>query len=256
MGHDALALRLAVLIDADNVSAQIADGLFKKIASIGEASVRRIYGDFSDARLAPWKAALSRHAIHSHQQVTWVPGKNASDIALVIDAMDLLYRGHIDGFCIVSSDSDFTSLAIRIRETGAKVFGFGKRTTVNAFQQACGQFYFVESFLPPVRANVVQLAPPPVKTSAPQTKSAQPESAKLSPAQAITLLKAAFSKTKGKDGWVNIGPLGSTLAKASPSFDTRHYGAKKLSDLVRQTNVFEVGKDSSGIRVRLRVNQK
>lgn len=256
MAKSESVLRLAVLIDADNVSAQIADGLFKKIASIGEASVRRIYGDFSDARLSPWKAASSRHAIQPHQQFACVPGKNASDIALVIDAMDLLYRGHIDGFCIVSSDSDFTSLSMRIRDTGAKVFGFGKRTTVSAFQQACGQFYFVESFLPPVRANVVQLAPPPIKTSTPQTKSAQPESAKLSPAQAIALLKEAFSKTKSKDGWVNIGPLGSTLAKASPGFDARHYGAKKLSDLVRQTNVFEVGKDSGGIRVRLRANQK
>jgi len=256
MGHDAPALRLAVLIDADNVSAQIADELFKKIASIGEASVRRIYGDFSDARLAPWKAALSRHAIQPHQQFACVPGKNASDIALVIDAMDLLYRGHIDGFCIVSSDSDFTSLAIRIRDTGTKVFGFGKRTTVHAFQQACGQFYFVESFLPPVRANVVQLASAPVKTPTPQAKLAQPERAKLPPAQAVALLKEAFSKTKSKDGWVNIGPLGSTLAKAIPGFDARHYGAKKLSDLVRQINVFEVGKDSGSIRVRLKANQK
>jgi hypothetical protein len=249
-------LRLAVLIDAENVSASIADRLFEEIARIGDAIVRRIYGDFSGTRLASWNAAVGRHAIQPRQQVACVPGKNSSDIALVIDAMDLLHRGDMDGFCIVSSDSDFAGLAIRMREAGVKVYGFGKHTTVEAFQHACHQFDLVETFLPPARANVVRLKPVVQKASASPAKISPAQNTKLSPAQAIALLKEAFSKTKSKDGWVNIGPLGNTLAKASPSFDTRHYGAKKLSDLVRQTNVFEVGKDSGGIRVRLRANQK
>lgn len=245
--------KLAVLIDADNVSAQIADGLFKEIAKIGDANIRRVYGDFSGAQLAPWGAALSRHGVQPRQQFACVSGKNSSDIALVIDAMDMLHRGDIDAFCIVSSDSDFTGLAIRMREAGAKVYGFGKRTTVAAFRHACDQFYFVDTLLPPVRANVVRLSPVSSKTP---LQSVNAEPAKLAPAQAIALLKQAFSKTKAIDGWVDIGPLGSALAKDMPKFDARRYGAKKLSDLVRQTNVFEVARGGGGMRVRLKAAPK
>lgn len=252
--------RLAVLIDAENVSAQIADGLFTQIARIGEASVRRIYGDFSGPRLAPWTAALARHAIRPHQQFACVTGKNASDIALVIDAMDLLHQGDIGGFCIVSSDSDFTSLAIRIREAGVTVFGFGKRSTANAFQQACDQFFPLEGYMPAVQAKAVApvlIKPPPPAVKPAPAKPSMPAPAKLPPAQAIELLKRAFSKTTSRDGWVDVGPLGSILAKEVPGFDARQYGAKKLSDLVRQSNIFDVTKAGGNtMRIRLKTAQK
>lgn len=137
--------RLAALIDADNASAKIADGLFEKIAKIGEASVRRIYGDFSSARSKTWADILSKHAIIPQQQFAHTTGKNASDITLVIDAMDLLHSGRFDGFCLVSSDSDFTRLAARIREQGVDVFGFGEQKTPESFRQACRRFIYTEN---------------------------------------------------------------------------------------------------------------
>ena len=137
--------RLAVLIDADNASAKIAEGLFEEIAKIGEASVRRIYGDFSDPRSKSWAEKLSRYAIIPQQQFAYTTGKNASDITLVIDAMDLLHSGRFDGFCLVSSDSDFTRLAARIREQGVDVFGFGEQKTPESFRQACRKFVYTEN---------------------------------------------------------------------------------------------------------------
>ncbi|HEX6114914.1 MAG TPA: NYN domain-containing protein, partial [Geminicoccaceae bacterium] len=134
--------RLAVLIDADNTSPRIADGLFEEIAKIGEASVRRIYGDFSGQRLKSWADILFKHAIIPHQNFAYTAGKNASDIALVIDAMDLLHSGRFDGFCLVSSDSDFTRLAARIREQGTDVYGFGTQKTPESFRQACRRFIY------------------------------------------------------------------------------------------------------------------
>ena len=139
--------RLAVLIDADNASAKIADGLFEEIAKIGEASVRRIYGDFSNPRSKAWADTLSQHAIIPQQQFAYTTGKNASDITLVIDAMDLLHSGRFDGFCLVSSDSDFTRLAARIREQGVDVFGFGEQKTPESFRQACRRFVYTENLL-------------------------------------------------------------------------------------------------------------
>src|SRR5213075_3024999 len=140
--------RLAVLIDADNASARIAPGLFEEIAKIGEASVRRIYGDFSSTRLKSWADILSMHAIMPHQNFAYTQGKNASDIALVIDAMDLLHSGRFDGFCLVSSDSDFTRLASRLREEGADVYGFGAQKTPESFRQACRRFIYTENLVP------------------------------------------------------------------------------------------------------------
>lgn len=141
MPSESRSPRLAVLIDADNASAKIADGLFEEIAKIGEASVRRIYGDFSSARSKAWADVLSTHAIIPQQQFAYTTGKNASDITLVIDAMDLLHSGRFDGFCLVSSDSDFTRLAARIREQGTDVFGFGEQKTPESFRQACRRVY-------------------------------------------------------------------------------------------------------------------
>ena len=143
--------RLAVLIDADNASARIVDRLFEEVAQLGEASVRRIYGDFSSSRMSGWAAVLAKHAIIPQQQFAYTTGKNASDITLVIDAMDLMHSGRFDGFCLVSSDSDFTRLASRIREQGLDVFGFGERKTPESFRQACRRFIYTWSTPPPRR---------------------------------------------------------------------------------------------------------
>src|ERR1700756_4533828 len=140
--------RFAVLIDADNTSPQIASGLFEEVAKFGEASVRRIYGDFSNQRLRSWTDILQKYAIDPYQQFAYTTGKNASDIALVIDAMDLLHSGRFDGFCLVSSDSDFTRLASRLREQGADVYGFGAQKTPESFRQACRRFIYTENLLP------------------------------------------------------------------------------------------------------------
>ena len=148
MAAEARSPRLAVLIDADNTSARIADRLFEEIAKMGEASVRRIYGDFSRAAPEGWTDILAKHAIIPHQQFAYITGKNASDIALVIDAMDLLHSGRFEGFCLVSSDSDFTRLAARIREQGLDVFGFGEQKTPESFRQACRRFIYTENLLP------------------------------------------------------------------------------------------------------------
>jgi hypothetical protein len=161
--------RFAVLIDADNTSSQVANGLFEQVAKFGEASVRRLYGDFSNQRLKSWTDILQKYAIDPYQQFAYTTGKNASDIALVIDAMDLLHSGRFDGFCLVSSDSDFTRLASRLREQGADVYGFGKLRTPESFRQACRRFICIENLLPQPPASV--------SGAAPKSKSLQPPSA-------------------------------------------------------------------------------
>ena len=148
MAEDTHPRRFAVLIDADNTSSRIVDGLFEEIARFGEASVRRIYGDFSSPRLKSWTEVLQKHAIDPYQQFAYTSGKNASDIALVIDAMDLLHSERFDGFCLVSSDSDFTRLASRLREEGADVYGFGAQKTPESFRQACRRFIYTENLVP------------------------------------------------------------------------------------------------------------
>src|SRR6195256_141904 len=151
--------RFAVLIDADNTSPQIAGGLFEEVAKFGEASVRRIYGDFSNQRLKSWTEILQKYAIDPYQQFAYTTGKNASDIALVIDAMDLLHSGRFDGFCLVSSDSDFTRLASRLREEGADVYGFGEQKTPESFRQACRRFIYTENLLPEAQVAALEEGP-------------------------------------------------------------------------------------------------
>jgi NYN domain/OST-HTH/LOTUS domain len=228
--------RLAVLIDADNTSAKIADRLFEEIAQLGEASVRRIYGDFTRAGLRGWTDILAKHAIIAHQQFAYVTGKNASDIALVIDAMDLMHSGRFEGFCLVSSDSDFTRLAARIREQGLDVFGFGERKTPESFRQACRRFIYTENLLmgAPVQAG-----------------AAVQERAQQTPSAAVPLLKTAIAQMDSEDGWVGLGALGTRLANLAPDFDPRSYGVGKLSDLVRKSGAFEIDQ-SEGRRVRVR----
>lgn len=245
MPSEARSPRLAVLIDADNASAKIADGLFEEIAKIGEASVRRIYGDFSSARSKAWADVLSRHAIIPQQQFAYTTGKNASDITLVIDAMDLLHSGRFDGFCLVSSDSDFTRLAARIREQGIDVFGFGEQKTPESFRQACRRFVYTENLLPTAAANVVDTG-----DTAPATRSLQP------PAAAIPVISKVISQMETEDGWVRLGAVGTQLANLASDFDPRTFGFRKLSDLIRKTNAFEIDHPEGGaMRIREKPSQ-
>lgn len=231
--------RLAVLIDADNASAKIIDGLFEEIAKIGEASVRRIYGDFANPVLKPWVNVLSKYAIIPQQQFAYTQGKNASDITLVIDAMDLLHSGRFDGFCLVSSDSDFTRLASRIREQGVDVFGFGEQKTPESFRQACRRFIYTENLLPLVAAD-----------ADPQ----QPATSLKPPSAATPILRKVIAQLETEDGWVPLGLVGNRLATLVSDFDPRTFGFKKLSDLVKKTNYFEVDHiKGRPIRIRLKV---
>jgi uncharacterized LabA/DUF88 family protein len=229
--------RLAVLIDADNASARIADGLFDEIAKIGEASVRRIYGDFSSPRSKAWAEILSKHAIIPQQQFAYTTGKNASDITLVIDAMDLLHSRRFDGFCLVSSDSDFTRLAARIREEGVDVFGFGEQKTPESFRQACRRFVYTENLLPTAPANAPDAAP--------TTRPLQP------PGEAAPIIRKVVAQMESEDGWVQLGVVGKHLANLASDFDTRTFGFRKLIDLVRKTDAFEIEQGEAGaVRIR------
>jgi uncharacterized LabA/DUF88 family protein len=232
--------RLAVLIDADNASAKIVDGLFEEIAKIGEASVRRIYGDFASARSKAWIEVLAKHAIIPQQQFAYTTGKNASDITLVIDAMDLLHSGRFDGFCLVSSDSDFTRLAARIREQGVDVFGFGEQKTPESFRQACRRFIYTENLLPAATSND--------SDASSTSKSLQ------APSAATPIIKKVIGQMETEDGWVPLGAVGTQLANLASDFDPRTYGFRKLSDLVRKTGAFEV-KQLEGKPLRIRVKQ-
>ncbi len=225
--------RLAVLIDADNTSAKIVDGLFEEIAKIGEASVRRIYGDFASPRSRGWTEVLARHAIIPQQQFAYTSGKNASDITLVIDAMDLLHSGRFDGFCLVSSDSDFTRLASRIREQGVDVFGFGEQKTPGVSAGLPG--FTTENLLPELVSEN--------SDAADASKSLQPPSA------ATPVLRKVITQMDSEDGWVPLGALGTQLANLSSDFDPRTCGFRQLSDLVRKTGA--ASRTRSGGRQKL-----
>ena len=232
--------RFAVLIDADNTSPKVVEGLFEEVAKFGEASVRRIYGDFSSPRLKSWTEILQKHAIDPYQQFAYTTGKNASDIALVIDAMDLLHSGRFDGFCLVSSDSDFTRLASRLREQGADVYGFGAQKTPESFKQACRRFIYTENLVAGTQSAGLNPT---------QSRSLE------SPSAAVSLLTKAVSQIDSEDGWVNLGAVGKQLSNLSSDFDVRTYGFPKLSDLVRSTGAFEID-PTEGRNMRIRVKQK
>ena len=225
---------LAVLIDADNIAAKYAEAMFDEIASLGEASIRRIYGDFAGGGPQGWtKDKLANLAIVPHQQFANTTGKNASDIALVIDAMDILHSGRFDGFVLVSSDSDFTRLASRIREQGLDVYGMGMRKTPAAFVKACKRFIYVENLVPGAAA-----AKKPVE-------KARLEDAGEKPAEAedpTKLVIRAMDAIAQDDEWYSLGQIGQYIVAANPDFDTRTYGKRKLSDLVADLKLFEMKK--------------
>jgi len=228
--------RLAVLIDADNAQAAVIDGLFAEIARYGDATVRRIYGDFTTQASSSWKQVLQRHAIKPVQQFAYTTGKNATDSALIIDAMDLVYTRRFDGFCLVTSDSDFTGLAVRLREEGLMVLGFGEQKTPVAFRNACHKFTFTEVLRAPAEEAVTN--PQPVTpTPVPPTATPAPPQAPLEIPKAF--LMQALEQSVDDAGWAHLGTFGSYLNKLQPEFDSRLYGYKKLSDLIRaKTDLF------------------
>ena len=229
---------LAVLIDADNTSARYAESIFEEIVKLGEANVRRIYGDFSCAGLQSWNGAIQSLAILQHQQRSNTTGKNASDIALVIDAMDLMHKGTLDGFCLVSSDSDFTRLAQRLREEGMVVYGFGERKAVEAFRNACNRFIYVE--------NLVEASANRDHAGDAATGSAPK---KLPPSKAVKIIAKAI-EDGGDDGWANLADVGSRILSAKPDFDARSYDCPNLSTLAGRSGGFEVRRDQGAVYIR------
>lgn len=243
-------IHLAVLIDADNAPAAIVEGLFEEIAKYGVASVKRIYGDWTKPNLGSWKKVLLDYSIQPIQQFAYTSGKNATDSSLIIDAMDLLYTRRFDGFCLVSSDSDFTRLAARLREEGLTVYGFGEQKTPSPFVSACDKFIYTEilradapktSQEPPINGEKpsVQVTAEDIKEDTKSTdKSVQVKSHKV-PVDFIAKVLADIADDE--DDWVQLGELGSNISKLRPAFDPRLYGFKKLSDLIKsQPKRFEL----------------
>jgi hypothetical protein len=222
---------LAVLIDADNTSPKHAGAIFDEIASLGEASVRRCYGDFSSQQMSGWNKVQSEHGLVPLHSPANTVGKNSSDISLVIDAMDLLHTGRFTGFVLVSSDSDFTRLASRIREQGLDVYGIGQKKTPDAFRKACKRFIFLE--------NLGGETPEKATSDSP----ARPKSASLN--EARDLILRAMDGIGQEDEWYTLGAIGQYIAAAHPDFDTRSYGRKKLSDLIADMRIFETRKSPS-----------
>lgn len=226
------AARLAVLIDADNAQPSIVQALLAEIAKYGTAHVKRAYGDWTGTRLTGWKEQLLTQSIQPIQQFGYTRGKNATDSALIIDAMDLLYSGRLDGFCLVSSDSDFTRLAARIRESGLTVYGFGEKKTPEPFVSACDKFIYTE-----ILAGKSDEEAPLKSHSAAQLKQ---------DAGLINLLRNAVEAASDDDGWAALAAVGSIVNKRRPDFDARSYGYGKLSDLFSATTLFDIERRSAG----------
>lgn len=229
-------LRLAVLIDADNAQATVIEGILGEVARFGEASVKRIYGDFTSPNSSSWKKVLQKYAIKPVQQFAYTTGKNATDSTLIIDAMDLLYTRRLDGFCLITSDSDFTGLATRIREEGLLVLGFGEQKTPDAFRNACNKFILTEVLRrPSSEPDVASMK----SDATPVVESKVAPTAVTSPVFPKEFVLSALEQSSDESGWAHLGTFGSYLTKLQPDFDSRVYGFKKLSDLVKaKTDLF------------------
>jgi hypothetical protein len=232
--------KLAVLIDADNAKASICEELLAEVARYGTASIKRAYGDWTTPNLKGWKEVLHKLAIQPIQQFSYTTGKNATDSALIIDAMDILHAGGLNGFCLVSSDSDFTRLATRIREAGLAVYGFGEKKTPVAFIAACDKFIYVEILSE-------EAEPPKVE--------GEPELPKLRP-----MVLKALEATAREDGWATLSALGSQLTRNHPSFDPRNYKESKLGELMRKQAYLEmkevvVGEGTGHVQLHVRRKQ-
>lgn len=210
--------KLAVLIDADNAQASIIAELLEEISKFGIASIKRAYGDWTTTRLKNWKAHLHKYAIQPIQQFSYTTGKNSTDSSLIIDAMDILHENHLDGFCIVSSDSDFTRLATRIREAGLVVYGFGEEKTPESFTSACDKFIFTENLR--TRENI---------------KKTKGDDIKLK-----EILTKAINAVSSDDGWAGLSAVASYINKNNPSFDPRSYGYDKYGKLIKSLNYIDI----------------
>jgi len=240
-------IRLAVLIDADNVPYSNVKGVMEEITKYGTPTFKRIYGDWTRPTVSGWKNVLLENAITPIQQYSYTSGKNSSDSALIIDAMDILYSGKVDGFCIVSSDSDFTRLATRLREAGMKVFGIGQKKTPNPFIVACDKFIYME-IIPLFEAE-------PEETSAVKTKAAAPKPKtvvdKLNK-DTLKLIAHTINDLADENGWAFLGDVGNLVLKKQPNFDPRNYGFQKLTPLIKSLPQFEIDKretDKAGIKL-------
>lgn len=235
-------LKLAVLIDADNVPYANVKEMFEEIAKYGTPTFKRIYADWTKPTVSGWKKVLLENAITPIQQYSYSSGKNASDSALIIDAMDILYTGKVDGFCIVSSDSDFTRLATRLREAGMKVIGIGEKKTLTPFITACDKFIYIEILKPKLQPsednNISQT------TTSTKSPEMQPLN-KVDPG-IIRLFTDSITDLADEDGWAYLGDLGSLMMKKKPDFDSRNYGFSKLLPLIKSINRFEVDERQSG----------
>jgi uncharacterized LabA/DUF88 family protein len=240
-------LRLAVLIDADNIPYSNVRGMLEEIAKYGTPTFKRIYGDWTRPTISGWKSVLLENAITPIQQYSYTRGKNSTDSALIIDAMDILYSGKVDGFCIVSSDSDFTRLATRLREAGMKVIGIGERKTPPPFIVACDKFIYLE-IITSAAANATTDAPPEIKkrgkpiVKKKRTEEPDPQT----PARIVKRLIAnSISDIADENGWAYLGDVGNLILKKQPDFDPRNFGFPKLTPLIRSLD-FEIDERDSG----------
>ncbi|WP_206862515.1 NYN domain-containing protein [Lysobacter changpingensis] len=235
--------RIALLIDADNAPAGKIDVILAEVARYGAANVRRAYGNWKSPHLKGWEATLHEYAIRPIQQFAYSTGKNASDMAMVIDAMDLLYARNLDAFAIVSSDADFTPLVMRLLTDGVKVYGFGEKKTPLPFVNACSKFTYLEA-----------LGQPTSEAAAPATLP-RPEKELRGDTRLMRVLRGAVESASGDDGWAHLGAVGHQIANRA-SLDSRNYGYRKLRDLIEATGVFEVRQDEQVVWVRLRPRKR
>ena len=234
--------QVAVLIDGDNVPSAYVKEMMEEIAKYGNPTIKRIYGDFTKPHLKKWKAMLLTNAIVPVQQYAYTRGKNATDSAMIIDAMDILYTGRVDSFCLVSSDSDFTRLAMRLREAGKMVIGMGERKTPEPFIVACDRFIYIE-ILKPKNNNTANKP-----KNAPANKSTKEQKDEIEPItpKLIRLLRTTIMDVADDDGWAFLGDVGSLLQKKQPNFDARNYGFQKLTPLMSQIDQIEIEPRESG----------
>lgn len=224
-------VKLAVLIDGDNIPSAYVKDMMEEIAKYGNPTIKRIYGDWTNPRLAKWKNLLLENAITPIQQYGYTAGKNATDSAMIIDAMDILYSGDVDGFCLVSSDSDFTRLATRLREAGMQVYGIGEKKTPNPFIVACDKFIYLEILKKQTEGEVTDSL-----NSKPSTK----EGVDKITQKEIKLIATTIEDVADDDGWAFLGDVGSLLQKKQPNFDSRNYGFMKLTPLISSITNFEI----------------
>jgi len=260
MSQNIKELKLAVLIDADNVPYSKVKGMMEEITKYGTPTTKRIYGDWTKPNANGWKSVLLEHAITPIQQYSYTVGKNSSDSALIIDAMDLLYSDKLDGFCIVSSDSDFTRLAIRLRESGMKVIGMGEKKTPNAFIVACDRFIYIEVLEGAIKKKKPkQMASASGSETKDNKKTAEKETIVKVDNKTIELIEDTIDAICDDDGWAFLGDVGNLIVKKKPEFDPRSYGFNKLTPLLKSlTDILEIDErdsDKKGIKhvyVRLR----